>query len=255
MFFYISKILVFLISPLVWIFGLLLFSLLTKNQQLKKKLLITSIVTFYLFSNSFILDECMRLWEYTSDDLKKTEQFEVAIILGGMSSYDPRLDKPQFSSSSDRLWQTLPLLKSGQLKKIIITGGSGSILHPEEREAHVLKNYLLKIGFADTSIIIEKDSRNTRENALFTKKLIDSLNINTRFLFVTSSFHMKRSIGTFKKVGITNIRPFCADRYSGPRKFEFDHLFIPSSYALDKFTLLIHEIIGYNVYRISGYIG
>ena len=254
MFFYISKILVFLISPLTWILILLLFSLFTKNQQLKKKLLLAGIITFYFFTNSFFMDECMRMWEYTSDDLKPTEQFETAIILGGMSSYDPRLDKPQFSSSSDRLWQTLPLLKNRQLKKIIITGGSGSILHPEEKEAQILKNYLLKIGFADSSIIIEKESRNTRENALFTKKLIDSLDIKGKYLFVTSAFHMKRSIGTFNKIGLKNIRPFCTDRISGPRKFEFDHLFIPNSYALDKFTLLIHEIVGYNVYWLSGYL-
>jgi uncharacterized SAM-binding protein YcdF (DUF218 family) len=254
MFFYLSKLLVFIISPLTWIFTLLFFALFLKNPKHKKKLLIASIIVFYFFSNSFVLDECMRLWEFTSKDLSNNEHYDAAIVLGGMSSYDPRLDKPQFSNSADRLWQTLPLLKNGQVKKIILTGGSGSILHPDEKESGILKKYLLKIGIPDSLIIIENESKNTRENALFTKKLLDSLNLKSNFLFVTSAFHMKRSIRTFEKVGLKNIRPFCTDRYSGPRKFEFDHLFIPNTHALDKFTLLIHEIIGYGVYKTIGYI-
>jgi uncharacterized SAM-binding protein YcdF (DUF218 family) len=254
MFFYLSKLLVFIISPIVWIFTLLILALCLKNPKIKKRLLFTTLIVFYVFSNSFVLDECMRLWEYTSKDLTLTEHYEAAIVLGGMTSYDPRLDKPQFSNSADRLWQTLPLLKSGQIKKIILTGGSGSILHPEEKESGILKKYLLKIGIADSCIIIENESKNTRENALFTKQLLDSLQLKSNFLFVTSAFHMRRSIGTFEKIGLKNIRPFCTDRYSGPRKFEFDHLFIPNTHAFDKFTLLIHEIIGYMVYKTIGYI-
>jgi uncharacterized SAM-binding protein YcdF (DUF218 family) len=254
MFFYLSKLLVFIISPLTWIFTLLILSLCLKNPKTKRKLLIASLIVFYFFSNAFILDECMRLWEFTSKDLSKKEHFDAAIILGGMTTYDPRLDNPQFGNSADRLWQALPLLKNGQIKKIILTGGSGSILHPEEKESGILKKYLLKIGIADSLVIIENESKNTRENALFTKKLLDSINLKSNLLFVTSAFHMKRSIGTFEKVGLKNIRPFCTDRYSGPRKFEFDHLFIPNTHALDKFTLLIHEIIGYCVYKTIGYI-
>jgi uncharacterized SAM-binding protein YcdF (DUF218 family) len=254
MFFYLSKLLVFIISPIVWIFTLLILALCLKNPKIKKRLLFTTLIVFYVFSNSFVLDECMRIWEYTSKDLTLSEHYDAAIVLGGMSSYDPRLDKPQFSNSADRLWQTLPLLKSGQIKKIILTGGSGSILHPEEKESGILKKYLLKIGVADSCIIIENESKNTRENALFTKQLLDSLQLKSNFLFVTSAFHMRRSIGTFEKIGLKNIRPFCTDRYSGPRKVEFDHLFIPNTHALDKFTLLIHEIIGYMVYKTIGYI-
>jgi|GEM_PF-5282187 len=42
MFFVISKILAFIITPLVWIVGLFLAGLLVKRQPLKKRLLITS---------------------------------------------------------------------------------------------------------------------------------------------------------------------------------------------------------------------
>ncbi|MFL5729076.1 MAG: YdcF family protein [Cytophagaceae bacterium] len=212
-----------------------------------------ALITLFFFSNSFVVDEFMRAWEYTSADMKKTEKFDYAIILGGMASYDPRLDQPQFARSADRLWQPLALLRQQQVKKIIISGGSGSIEFPDYKEAAILKKFLLKMGIPDSVIIIENESRNTRENAINTKKIIDSLKINSKILFVTSGFHMRRAIGCFKKAGITNIRPWPADRYSGPRKFGLDHCFIPSVDALSEFSLLMHEIAGYLVYKMCGY--
>jgi uncharacterized SAM-binding protein YcdF (DUF218 family) len=170
-----------------------------------------------------------------------------------MISYDARLDQPKFAGSSDRIWQTIGLLRTGQVEKIIITGGSGSINYPEEKEAAILKKFLVKIGIADSLIIIENESRNTHENAVNTKKLLDSLQVKSDLLFVTSAFHMRRSIACFEKVGITNLRPYTTDRYSGPRKFELDHLLIPTVEALQEFTLLIHEITGYLVYKIRGF--
>lgn len=253
MFFYLSKLLAFILAPLTWVFILLFWAWRTKIETRKRKLFIISICTLYFFSNSFIVDEFMRMWEYTSEDLKKTEKFEYAIVLGGMTTYDPRLDKPKFISSADRLWQVLPLLKNGQVQKIILTGGSGSINHPEEKEAAILKKYLLKLDIPDSLIIIENESKNTRENATNTKLILDSLKVKSKILFVTSAFHMKRGIGCFNKVGVTNLRPFCTDRFSGLRKFEFDHLLIPNSHALDEFTLLIHEISGFITYKVRGY--
>lgn len=253
MFFIFSKILVFLISPLTWVFSIFIWARFTKIETRRRKLVITAVVMLYLFCNCFLADEFMRTWEYTSDDMRKSEHYDYAIVLSGMITYDARLDQPIFRASSDRLWQTLRLLKTGQVDKMIITGGSGSINHPEQKEARILKKYLLKIGIPDSMVIIENESKNTRENALYTKKIIDSLHVKSKILFVTSAFHMRRSIGCFNKVGITNIRPYCTDRFSGPRKFEIDHLLIPNPEALGEFTLIIHEITGYLVYKIRGF--
>src|SRR5579872_1063085 len=144
MFFFLSKILVFLISPLTWVFTLLAFTAFSKDPVRKKKLFIIALASLYFFSNSFIADEAMRLWEITTPDLKPTQKYEYAVVLSGMIWYDARQDKPQFMRSSDRIFQTLPLLQSGQIKKLIISGGSGSISHPEEKEAAILKDYLVK---------------------------------------------------------------------------------------------------------------
>ena len=253
MFFIFSKILAFLITPLTWVFTLFIIALFVKDKLRKKRLLITALVLLYAFSNSFLVDEAMRAWGLTTPDLKPTQKYKYAIVLGGMTWYDARQDKPQFMRSSDRLMQALPLLGTKQIQKIIITGGSGSINHPEEKEAAILKNYLLKCGYADSTIIIENESRNTRENALFTKHLMDILHMKDSALFITSAFHLRRAIGCFEKAGIKNIVVYPTDRYSGPRKFEFDHLFIPNTSALETSTLLLHEITGWFIYKIKGY--
>ena len=253
MFFIFSKILAFLIAPLTWVFVLFILAFVAKDKLRKKKLVIGAVITLYVFSNSFIVDEFMRAWEVVTPDLKPTQKYKYAIVLGGMIWYDARQDKPQFLRSSDRLFQTLPLYGNKQIDKIIITGGSGSLNHQEEKEAAILKNYLLKCGYADSSIIIENESRNTRENALFTKHLMDSLHIQDSALFITSAFHLRRAKGCFNKAGINNIVLYPTDRYSGPRKFDIDFLFIPDPGAIETSTLLIHEMLGYLIYKIKGY--
>lgn len=254
MFFIISKLLAFMIAPVVWVTALLLWTLFTKDPRKKQKRLIITFVVFYFFSNSFILDEFMRPYETPAvAESALPGKYDAGIVLGGMIAYDPTLIRPQFSRAVDRLMQAVTLYKDGKIRKIFISGGSGSILEKNVLEARILKDYLLKIGIPDTSIIIEPHSKNTRENALFSKPLLDSLNKNGRYLLITSAMHMPRARRCFEKVGI-HVTPFSVDRYSGPRKFIFDHVFIPTTAALDGWNVLLHEWIGLITYKISGYI-
>src|ERR1035437_10743661 len=104
MFFILSKDLAFIITPIVWIVGLLIFSLITKNPKRKKRTFITSIILLLFFSNSFILDNVMRLWEVPAiKESEMKEGYDVGIVLGGMLSYDSQLDRLQFSKGADRI--------------------------------------------------------------------------------------------------------------------------------------------------------
>ena len=155
--------------------------------------------------------------------------------------------------SGDRLFQTIRLYKMGRIDKIIFTGGSGSIEFPEKREGKFVKKYLNEIQIPDSALIIENESKNTYENAVFTKKILDSLNYNTNLLLVTSAYHMPRSLAVFKKAGYTNVTPYVTNRVSGVRRYTFDHLFIPNIDAMFNLQLLLHEWIGFAVYKIKGY--
>ena len=133
-------------------------------------------------------------------------KYDVAIVLGGLIAYDQRLDRIQFSHGADRLFQALRLYKKGIVKRILLDGGSGN-LDGTTIEAPILHKYLSEIGIPDSAILSEPHSRNTHENALFAKKILDSVAPNGQYLLFTSGYHMHRALGCFNKVGI-HTQPF-----------------------------------------------
>lgn len=255
MFFFLSKILAFLITPYTWFFVALLI-LLKKvwNTPFKKFVLVLTILV-YVFSNSFLVDELVRAWEYEDDDIYlKDTRYDLAIVLGGMGRVDERQQRFDFTCSGDRLFQTLSMYYKGRVSKILISGGSGSISHPSHREAFYVKKYLESIQVPDSNLIIENNSKNTYENAVFTKHILDSMQFKGSVLLVTSSFHMRRSLAIFKKAGYQDITPYVTNKFTGKRKFEFDYCFLPNAEAITTFNLIIHEIVGYITYKLKGYL-
>ncbi len=250
MFFILSKILAFLITPLVWVIALLLLAIFSKNERRKKRSLLLSAVLLVFFSNNFVFDEFMHAWEIEPTPLTALDStYDVGIVLGGMLRYDQKFDRLQFDRGSDRLLQAIELYKNGRIKKILFSGGSGSILIPEAKEAFYAKRFLLTLGITEEDIIIESESRNTKENAEFTKKILVEKFPQGKFLLITSAFHMRRAMGCFTKAGIATT-PYSTDRFTGPRKFAFDHLIIPNIDALFGWHTLIHEFTGYVVYKL-----
>lgn len=254
MFFYLSKILAFLFSPIVWIFLTLLFSFVVKNERRALRLRILSLVLLYLCSNPFLVDECFRAWEpVTADHDLSDEKFGSAIVLGGIGDIDLRLRKINFGYSGDRLFQTIRLYHQKRIGRIIYTGGSGSIEFPEKREGLFVQDYLRDIGIPDSALVVESRSKNTFENAVYTKAMLDSLGITGNFLLVTSASHMPRAMAVFKKAGFEHLTPYTTNRSSGIRRGTPDHLLIPNPGALLGLDMLVHEWIGYIIYKIRGY--
>ncbi|MGE3824247.1 MAG: YdcF family protein, partial [Bacteroidia bacterium] len=88
MFFYLSKIFSFLISPISWIAVFLLVALFAKDARRKKRSLITAAVLLLFISNSFILDEFIRAWEIEVVKYGKEKPHDIGIVLGGGVTYD-----------------------------------------------------------------------------------------------------------------------------------------------------------------------
>jgi uncharacterized SAM-binding protein YcdF (DUF218 family) len=251
MFFVFSKILYFTITPVIWIFALLIFALFDKNPKRKKQFLLVSIIIFFLFSNSFLFNVITNLWEIPANRIADVaEKYEYGILLGGMSNENSKTGKYNFSPSIDRFMKTYILYKEKKINKILISGGSGSILRQNEKEACFLQNILLKFGVPIEDIIIEQNSKNTHENAVFTKKLIGVS--ENRILLITSGFHMRRAAACFKNEGF-KFDIFATDPLQvanlGP-----DDYFIPKADPLSKWAILFKEWIGYVTYKVSGYI-
>ena len=239
---------------MVWFFVLFIWGLRSKDEKRKKRLLISAFAIIYISCNSFFVDELARAWEpVTPDYYMSNEKYDVAIVLGGIGSIDERQKRLDFGYAGDRLFQTIELYHRGRVKQIMFTGGSGAISYPTHKEGTYVKKYLTTIHIPDSSIIIENESKNTFENAIFSKKILDSLKFSGSILLVTSATHMPRAMATFKKAGFTNVTPYLTNRMSGPRRFDWDHCFLPNPEALGALNILIHEWIGSLAYKIKGY--
>jgi uncharacterized SAM-binding protein YcdF (DUF218 family) len=249
MFFILSKVFAFLFRPIIWVFILLLLSFFFKKRR--KKLLCYSIITFWFFSNAFICDEVARIWEYKAVGIENIkENFDVGIVLGGMSEYDFKYKMLNFNNHADRLIFTEKLYHKGTIKKILISGGSGKLINDGYREAIAIKTHLINNGIAKNDIIIEENSRNTKENTLYTANILKQEFKNGKFLLITSANHMRRSLLCFKKAGVKVI-PFPTDNTNSDRDFQLDYLLLPNSETFERWEALIHEWVGYVVYRVT----
>lgn len=252
MFFIISKILYFLIQPLVWVLLFLIIGLLSKSPTKKKRWLFISLLSAFLFSNEFFYNQVGNRWENSiPSNVSSSDTFEVAIVLGGISHYDEEHQLHNFNSSSDRLLALLPLYYEGRIKKILLSGGSGSLTNSEEKEADVLGNYLRSIGIPDSVLLIENRSRNTYENAKYSLELIKEQQLRGNVLLSTSAMHMSRSYACFKKLGS---EPYTLPvNFVSNGDFSPDQLFIPQPDIMNKWYWLLHEWLGIISYRFMGY--
>jgi uncharacterized SAM-binding protein YcdF (DUF218 family) len=255
MFFIISKILSFLIAPLTWIITLLLLALFLKNKKWSKRCLIYCVIVTLFFTNPFLANEAVGLWEYPiTQDKDMAVSYDAGIVLGGgMVTIDADYNRMTFRNNVDRIMQAVNLYKTGRIKKMIISGGSGSLIFRNMLEASLLKRYFVTIGIPDSVMLIDSLSDNTYQNAVNSAQIIKKDFPNGKFLLITSSQHMRRAKACFEKAGIS-VTPYSTNKLTGKRIFNYQQFIIPDIEALGNWNSLIHEIFGYMVYSMSGYL-
>ena len=256
MFFILSKIFAFCIKPIVWIIACFLLSFFLKNKKRKQSFFISGFVLLILLNNGAVFQGVVNWWEpepVAINDLEK--EYDFIILLGGYSDFQTAMGKSEFQlglKGGNRLITALNLYKKGIGKKIILTGGSGKLLGDKYGEAEYVAPFLKTLGLPDSAFIIENKSRNTWENAIFSKQIVDSLQKNATCLLVTSALHMPRSKACYDKAGLpTTIYP--TDYYSQQSDNLFKLFFEPSSSKLFAWEALLHEWIGVITYKIKGY--
>jgi uncharacterized SAM-binding protein YcdF (DUF218 family) len=253
MFFILSKTLHLLLMPFLWVLVLLLLAVFLKNRHRKRLCLISAVSILLVFSNPFLSNEAWRAWEVKPVPVKDIANFNAAIILTGVTGAREDVpDRVLTHKGADRFLHPLQLYRLGKIDKFIITGGSSRILTELEPEAKQIKKILQLAKVPDEDIIIEGNSRNTRENAANTARLMEQNPGWDKLLLVTSAFHMRRAAACFKKAGV-QVTPYSADFYAYERRYAPDDLIIPSIGAFNGWHLLIHEVSGYLVYKILGY--
>lgn len=230
---------------------LLLFIWWLFTKKYRRKLGIILICMFFFFSNPYIIYKITIAWQANQKNLTPGENYETGILLAGFVGFEFKSKQGFYGSASDRFIQAVRLYKLGYIKKIIITGGSGSLWRQQYKEADFVKQELLTMGVAAQDVLSENQSRNTYENAINTKKLIDSMNLKPPFLLITSAMHMKRSEQVFKKAGVQTIAYPCNfSVIQNPQLFW--NSIIPSYKALEGWDIFLKEAMGLLVYKITG---
>ena len=133
------------------------------------------------------------------------------VVLGGPIDADLSVahGMPVITSSPDRIVAAAALAHKYPNARIVFSGGSSSLISNEQREADYAAALFESLGIDKTRLIMDRDSRNTYENAVFSKKLA-APKAGERWLLVTSAFHMPRAIGLFRKVGFA-VEPYPVD--------------------------------------------
>lgn len=255
MFFLFSKLLAFLTTPLTWILVAIAYGFYTKNKKRKKRSLITALILFLFFSNAVVFDVFMGMWEVSGKQAEDIGEYDVAVVLGGMTEWDSNLERLSFRRGSDRLWQAMELYTRGKVKKVLISGANGSIYEDDLMEASQLKDFLVRLGVPEKDILTENESRNTHENAMFTAKILKEQypEIKT-ILLVTSGSHMRRARACFRNEGL-DCDVYATDLYTGKWPYiTFERLIFPHIETLGSWNALIHEISGYMIYALMGYL-
>ncbi|MCC7297656.1 MAG: YdcF family protein [Bacteroidia bacterium] len=250
MFFVVSKILTVLLRPLFWVLLLAAWAFFEKKPLRKKWLL--GIIFFLVFvcSNKVLVNELAVLWEPGTN--KKQHLPKVAVVLGGFANYDEDRKEVVMTEAAERLYRAIELYRKGSIQTIVISGGAAAITGKLRPESIYAKQYLLQQGIDSAAIVIDTLSKNTFENALQTKLLLDKMNHKGDVLLITTASHMRRAKGCFKKAGINTI-PHSVQFFGAPaRGYILSDYFIPSSEALRKFDALMKEWVGFVVYRITG---
>jgi len=202
------------------------------------------------FSNPFIINQFLKYWEPESS-MNNTQVYDAGVVLSGFMGKDKETNSLSFGEATDRLTEGLIQYRKGRIKTIIISGGSGSLVD-DTRESVLAKAFLIEnCGVPDSAVLIDTVSRNTYENAVETKKIMNSAGLKSAIM-ITSAWHMRRAEGCFKKVGLDiDIHPI--DGMYNEQEFSISDLIIPNTRNIVKWENLMHEIAGILIYKLQGY--
>lgn len=255
MFFILSKTVSVLFMPLTIIVILLICTAFVRRPQLRKTLFWTAFGLLLFFSNEFVANEAMLMWELPARPYEVTKQYEIGIVLTGttMSKKHPN-DRVYFAKGADRVTHTVELYKKGLIKKILISGGTGRLFGTDEPEANKYRKAMSMMGVDTTDIIIENETRNTYESAVAVVPMLDSLGLKASdCVLITSAFHMRRSLACYRKAGV-ELDYFTTDFYTRPRDYTLGTFLIPSDGAVHIWQKLFKEWLGFAAYKAAGYV-
>lgn len=188
-------------------------------------------------------------WERPYAIPSTTEGFEGLLILGGVfvSPRAQQSDMPSLGCAAERVIEPVAMLAKNPKLRAVFLGGDGRLTSEAAPEADYARFHFDRLGVDASRVQFEALSRNTFENAVRGRELI-GIDVNARWLLVTSAWHMERSLATFRKVG-WNVTAYPVDYYAPAH---IDWLEFSTVRGFAAWELYVKERVGLLVYRALG---
>jgi uncharacterized SAM-binding protein YcdF (DUF218 family) len=176
-------------------------------------------------------------------------QADAIVVLGGgiVVASPPYRLTTELSSGADRAWHAARLYKAGKAPRVLATGGGLRWYGPARPEAPAILEFMAALGVPERAVLLETESLNTYQNALFSKPILEAHGIRS-ILLVTSALHMPRALAVFQAQGI--------DAWPAPTDFEVVPVaeetilrWLPDAGALAGTTAALREYLGWTAYR------
>ncbi len=255
MFFTLSKVLGFFAAPsnfLISIGVLGLLVLCTRFTRLASWLIVTSIVLLAVaglspLGNALILplEDRFPPWNPSHG-----APYGIVVLGGAISpGVSDARDSIALDEAAERITATAELARRYPDARIIFSGGSGSLLEREGPEAPFAVRELMALGVAHDRITAEEQSRNTIENAVYSR-LLANPKPGERWLLVTSAYHMPRAMAAFRAADFP-VEAYPVDwRTRGAS--DLQRAFPMLSEGLRRTDVAVREWVGLVVYRLTG---
>nr|WP_217911229.1 YdcF family protein [Myxococcus sp. AM011] len=250
-----SKVLDLFLAPLTWALLLLVVggAVLRRRPRLSRGLTLAGLGVLYLFSTDVVSTLLTSVAESGAKDTSEPGvTYDAVIVLGG--GLDPaateRTGRVEFNAASERVLKGFELVREGRARHVFISGGSLDPRPEAVVEADVLSRLLQEWGVPAERIVTEGRSRNTRENALESERIIRERGWK-RLLLVTSAAHMPRAAGCFAAVGLRPDTLPVDARMPATRPGRLS--WVPRASSLSQSTDVLRELAGRVVYRLRGW--
>ncbi len=207
-----------------------------------------AVTLLYLLATPIFSDQIFRFAEDYA--VKKTistiPKADAIVVLSGMISHTKSENGlVEQWGDPDRFFGGIELIKAQKSDQIIFTNALLPWSISKTSEGDFLKKTALSLGVTEASIRLTKEVRNTRDEALEVKAVLNS--VNPEVILVTSAFHMARAKTLFEREGIRVI-PYPVDF-----KVSIDKItlmdFLPNANALVLTDTAVREFIGRVYYK------
>lgn len=174
------------------------------------------------------------------------------IVLGGAwrSQASAYWDQWELNHAAERDLALLALARRYPEADLVFTGGSGQVFAQEYKEADFSRRLYADLGLDMQRIRFESESRNTYENALFSRQLVEPAE-DSEWWLVTSAYHMTRATEVFCGQG-WRVHPYPVDHFYEPLSWRPSWAFAEHLWELERVT---REWLGLFVYRLTGRTG